>query len=85
MALSELIRFGTSTWTYDGWQVQVYKRTYPKRRFRQDSLAEYAQYTYQSEPLFRTVWIDHTFYGPPTAKMLSSLNNAWFQCGRTIL
>lgn len=25
-SLSPLIRFGTSTWTYEGWQGQVYKR-----------------------------------------------------------
>jgi uncharacterized protein YecE (DUF72 family) len=71
MALSDLIRFGTSTWTYEGWQGQVYKKTYPKSRFKQDCLAEYAQYTYQGEPLFRTVGMDHTFYGPPTPKMLA--------------
>jgi uncharacterized protein YecE (DUF72 family) len=71
MALPDLVRFGTSTWTYEGWQGQVYKKTYPKSRFKQDSLAEYAQYSYKGEPLFRTVGIDHTFYGPPTPKMLA--------------
>jgi hypothetical protein len=25
-----LIRFGTSTWTYEGWQGQIYKREYKK-------------------------------------------------------
>jgi hypothetical protein len=70
-SLSPLIRFGTSTWTYEGWKGQVYKKTYPKSRFKQDSLAEYAAYEYQGERLFRTVGIDHTFYGPPTAKMLA--------------
>jgi uncharacterized protein YecE (DUF72 family) len=49
----------------------VYKKAYPKSRFKQDSLAEYAAYEYQGERLFRTVGIDHTFYGPPTAKMLA--------------
>ena len=29
LSLSPLIRFGTSTWTYEGWQGQVYKREYP--------------------------------------------------------
>jgi len=24
--ISDLVRFGTSTWTYEGWQGQVYKR-----------------------------------------------------------
>jgi uncharacterized protein YecE (DUF72 family) len=70
-SLSPLVRFGTSTWTYEGWKGQVYKKSYPKSRFKQDCLAEYAAYEYQGEPLFRTVGIDHTFYGPPTASMLT--------------
>ena len=65
------MRLGTSTWTYEGWKGQVYHKTYPKSRFKQDSLAEYAEYQYKGHPLFRTVGIDHTFYGPPTAKMLA--------------
>ncbi len=68
---SQLIRFGTSTWAYEGWQGQVYKKTYPKSRFKQDCLAEYAGYEYKGQRLFRTVGIDHTFYGPPTIKMLA--------------
>jgi uncharacterized protein YecE (DUF72 family) len=43
-----------------------------KRRFKQDCLAQYAQYEYCGEPLFRTVGIDHTFYGPPTPRMLEN-------------
>ena len=53
------IRFGTSTWTYDGWTGDVYHRAYrgaqPARR-----LEEYARY-----PLFRTVGIDSAYYEPP--------------------
>lgn len=48
----------------------MYKKTYPKGRFKQDCLAEYATYEYEGERLFRTVGIDHTFYGPPTARQL---------------
>ncbi len=70
MPLSPLIRFGTSTWTYEGWQGQVYKRQYPKSRFASESLGEYCQYQYHSEPLFRTVGNDSTFYRPPTANQL---------------
>ena len=33
VSLSPLIRFGTSTWTYEGWQGQVYKRQYAKSAF----------------------------------------------------
>ena len=30
MPLSPLVRFGTSTWTYEGWKGDVYKREYHK-------------------------------------------------------
>ena len=70
MSLLPLIRFGTSTWTYEGWQGQVYKRQYAKRRFVRECLGEYCQYQYQGEPLFRTVGNDSMFYRPPTANQL---------------
>src|SRR5206468_2462689 len=58
------IKFGTSTWTYDGWAGDVYHRAYraaqPARR-----LEEYARY-----PLFRTVGIDSAFYEPPSEDVL---------------
>src|SRR5256885_12519662 len=59
------IRFGTSTWTYDGWAGDVYHRTYrgaqPARR-----LEEYARY-----PLFRTVGIARAYYEPPEQEVLT--------------
>ena len=70
MPISPLIRFGTSTWTYEGWQGQVYKRQYAKSKFAQECLGEYCQYQYHNEPLFRTVGNDATFYRPPTANQL---------------
>src|SRR5213080_4303321 len=58
------VRFGTSTWTYDGWMGEVYHRPYrsaqPARR-----LEEYVRY-----PLFRTVGIDSAFYEPPSEELL---------------
>jgi uncharacterized protein YecE (DUF72 family) len=64
------IRFGTSTWTYDGWAGAVYHRSYrgaqPGRR-----LEEYARY-----PLFRTVGIDSAFYEPPAEQVLASYARA---------
>jgi hypothetical protein len=54
-ALSPLVLLGTSTGTYEGWQGDVYKRRYPKSRFKRDCLAEYATYEYDGERLFRTV------------------------------
>lgn len=70
MAVSPLIRFGTSTWTYEGWQGQVYRRRYARTTFARECLGEYCQYLYNGEPLFRTVGNDSTFYRPPTASQL---------------
>lgn len=61
------VRFGTSSWAYEGWRSLVYQQPYPKSRFTKDALAEYAAYTYDGAPLFRTVGIDHTFYRPATS------------------
>src|ERR1043166_8120139 len=64
------IKFGTSTWTYDGWSGEVYHRAYrgaqPTRR-----LEEYARY-----PLFRTVGIDSAFYEPPSEEALAAYARA---------
>ncbi len=70
MSLSCLIRFGTSTWAYEGWQGQIYTKPYPKSRFARECLGEYCQYLHESEPLFRTVGNDSTFYRPPTTGQL---------------
>ena len=68
--IPDAIRFGTSTWTYDGWFGDVYHRRYrgsqPGRR-----LEEYAR-----NPLFRTVGIDSAFYDPPTEDELRSYAHA---------
>ncbi|MGH7607635.1 MAG: DUF72 domain-containing protein [Gemmatimonadales bacterium] len=64
------VRFGTSTWTYDGWTGDVYHRRYrgpePAKR-----LAEYARY-----PLFRTVGIDSAYYEPPAEEVLRAYAQA---------
>ncbi len=75
LSLSPLIRFGTSTWTYEGWQGQVYKRQYAKTSFARECLGEYCQYQYNNEPLFRTVGNDSTFYRPPTTNQLQRYLN----------
>ncbi|MDP3910334.1 MAG: DUF72 domain-containing protein [Gemmatimonadales bacterium] len=64
------IRFGTSTWTYDGWFGDVYHRHYrgPQPANR---LEEYVRY-----PLFRTVGIDSAFYDPPSEEELRSYARA---------
>src|SRR5947208_8276326 len=75
------IRFGTSTWTYDGWFGDVYHRHYrgpqPAQR-----LEEYAHYL-----LFRTVGIDSAFYDPPSEEELDSYARAFlsgFPCVNTV-
>jgi uncharacterized protein YecE (DUF72 family) len=71
MPVPELVRFGTSTWTYEGWQGLIYTKAYPKGRFKQDCLGEYARYEYRGQRLFRTVGLDQTFYRPPSAAQLA--------------
>lgn len=66
-----LVRVGTSSWAYEGWQGLVYHRSYPKSRFSQDTLAEYAAYSVDGAPLFSTVGIDHSFYRPAGTKQLA--------------
>ncbi len=70
-SLSPLVRFGTSTWTYEGWQGQIYQRKYAKTVFARECLGEFCQYLYNGLPLFRTVGNDSTFYRPPSANQLT--------------
>lgn len=56
------LRFGTCSWTFPGWTM-VYRRSYSsKAAFVRESLAEYCQF-----PLFRSVEIDRSYYGPLSA------------------
>ena len=64
-AIPPNVRFGTSSWNYPGWRGLVYTRDYPASGASARMLAEYAEF-----PLFRTVGIDSSFYGPPTEKTL---------------
>ena len=63
----DTVRFGTSSWAYEGWRGQVYRQTYSTSRFAKDCLKEYAAYEHGGTRLFRTVGVDHSFYRPPTA------------------
>lgn len=67
LSIPENVRFGTSSWAYEGWQGQVYQQAYAKSRFAKDCLKEYAAYEHGGTRLFRTVGVDHSFYRPPTA------------------
>ena len=63
----QTVRFGTSTWNYPGWRGLVYQQDYGPKGAPAKMLKEYAAF-----PLFRTVGIDSTFYGPPTEAVLRS-------------
>jgi uncharacterized protein YecE (DUF72 family) len=69
--LPEVLRFGTSSWTYPGWKGLIYQRDYPKSGASAAMLEEYARF-----PLFRTVGIDSSFYAPPSAAVLESYARA---------
>jgi uncharacterized protein YecE (DUF72 family) len=62
-----LVRFGTSTWNYPGWRGLVYHQDYGPKGAAAKMLREYASF-----PLFRTVGIDSSYYGPPTEAVLRS-------------
>jgi uncharacterized protein YecE (DUF72 family) len=64
--IPESIRFGTSSWTYPGWNELVYFKKYKnEKEFRANALSEYA-----ACPWFRTVGIDSAFYSPPSLDQL---------------
>ena len=58
--LPDNIRFGTSSWTYPGWQWLIYHDGYKNEAdLKKRSLSEYSRF-----PWFRTVGVDSSFYGP---------------------
>jgi len=65
--IPSLVRFGTSTWNYPGWRGLVYHRDYGPKGAAARMLKEYAAF-----PLFGTVGIDSSYYGPPTEAVLRS-------------
>lgn len=53
------LRLGTSSWSFPGWTGLVYAREASSEALARDGLPAYARH-----PLFRTVGVDRTFYGP---------------------
>ena len=66
-AIPRNVHFGTSTWNYPGWAGLIYSRVWPEAGATAKMLAEYARF-----PLFTTVGIDSSFYGPPNPKSLEN-------------
>ncbi len=67
-ALPRNVRFGTSSWTFEGWEKIVYFRRYKNRtEFVKRSLEEYGKH-----PLLRTVCLDRSYYRPiPEEQLLA--------------
>lgn len=57
--LPELVRLGTSSWSYPGWHGLVWAQEFNERRLAKEGLTAYSQH-----PLLRTVSIDRSFYQP---------------------
>jgi uncharacterized protein YecE (DUF72 family) len=53
------IHFGTSSWSFPGWKDIVWKRKHSEEELARSGLRAYAQH-----PLFRTVCVDRSYYGP---------------------
>ncbi|MEP6800799.1 MAG: DUF72 domain-containing protein [Acidobacteriota bacterium] len=53
------VRFGTSSWSFPGWEGIVYPRRATASRLAREGLIEYARH-----PLLTTVGIDRSFYAP---------------------
>lgn len=65
--IPSLVRFGTSTWNYPGWRGLVYHQDYGPKGAAARMLREYSAF-----PLFGTVGVDSSYYGPPTEAVLRS-------------
>ncbi|MBX3190285.1 MAG: DUF72 domain-containing protein [Labilithrix sp.] len=59
--LPRFIRFGTSSWSFPGWARVLWE---PSATLTEESLARAGLYAYARHPLFRTVGIDRSYYGP---------------------
>ena len=62
------LRFGTSTWSFSGWQGLVYDGDYDETKLARDGLVAYA-----AHPLLRSVGVDRSFYAPLDDKTLQRM------------
>ena len=65
------VRFGTSTWSFSGWQGIVYGGEYDETKLSRDGLAAYARH-----PLLRSVGVDRSYYRPLDDKTLQRMADA---------
>lgn len=82
-AIPAHVRFGTSSWTFPGWQGVVYRRRYRSQAaFVRSALYEYARW-----PLFGTVGIDRSFYaalGADTLRAYAEQLPPGFRCAMKV-
>ncbi len=69
--MPQALRFGTSTWSFSGWQGLVYDGDYDETKLARDGLAAYA-----AHPLLRSVGVDRSFYAPLGDKTLQRMAEA---------
>ena len=69
--LSPLLRFGTSSWAYPGWNKLVYAAPYPATELAHTGLTAYAKH-----PLLRAVGVDRSLYAPIPAHTLREFADA---------
>ena len=62
------VRLGTSSWSFPGWQGLVYAGRHDAGELAREGLSAYSQH-----PLFRSVGLDRTYYGPMSAEELGDL------------
>ena len=65
------LRFGTSSWSFPGWEGLVYGGANSKTMLASHGLRAYARH-----PLFRSVGVDRTFYSPVEAHELAAYRDA---------
>lgn len=57
--LPRIVRFGTSSWSFPGWRGVLWKDEHTPETLAKDGLEAYARH-----PLFRSVGLDRSYYGP---------------------
>ncbi len=65
------MRFGTSTWSFSGWQGIVYGGEYDETKLSREGLSAYARH-----PLLRSVGVDRSYYRPLDDKTLQRMADA---------
>lgn len=65
------VRFGTSTWSFSGWQGIVYGGEYDETKLSREGLSAYARH-----PLLRSVGVDRSYYRPLDEKTLQRMADA---------